>query len=90
MKDCESKILQILESFDAKAPVPEKPRILKTRLTDHVVHDRVRDKDFIFPPDNLLSYDNPIAGFTSANGELKGFNIIMKDGNKTNYKPYGG
>ena len=48
-------------------------------------------KNFQFPNNDDLKYDNPIIGFKCGPPDgFYGFNFVMKDGTKSNLPNYGG
>lgn len=89
---CEQEILQVISKY-SKIVVSNGGTTLKTRITESFIPTMAQQKNVVLPPPHLLSFENPIVGFEHIPdgfpGSYYGFNVILKDGQKTNYSAVG-
>lgn len=58
-------------------------RVFKIRDGPHLQDRDFKAKNFCFPPENQMRFDNPIVGFIHKPGRWCGVNVIMKDGTQS-------
>ena len=58
-------------------------KVFKIRDGPHLQDKDFKAKNFCFPPENQMRFDNPVVGFIHKPGRWCGVNVIMKDGQQS-------